>query len=102
MSDGLVEKEPVASPAEPSLTKAAEVPTSEDSTVPTDVLPPGLRDLPPEQRQIIQSFTAMMMSGPMAHPLAKVINADHINKMIDASDSANKRESDRKRDELGF
>ena len=66
--------------------------------IPTELLDA----LPPEMRQVVSSFTAMVHSPPSRQsPLAKNITSEHITKIIVNSDNDSKRDYNLKRLSIG-
>lgn len=72
-------------------------PASEEEPVPEPAAPKPvppeiLAKLPPEAREVVQSLTAAVYSGPVPNPIAEKITSDHITQLITARNQDAERE----------
>ncbi|MFM6128167.1 MAG: hypothetical protein ACKPBV_05385 [Sphaerospermopsis kisseleviana] len=88
---------------ESSSSESNEIQSSQSEGDQVDEIPAELLNaLPPEIRQVVSSFTAMVHSPPSRQsPLTKKLTSEHITKIIVNSDNDSRRDYNLKRLSLG-
>jgi hypothetical protein len=77
---------------ESALPQASEEKGEESSSQESPIEPEVLKDLPPEVRKAVESFSLQAFTGPVFHPVLKKVNEGHIDKVLDQSEKDSDRE----------